>query len=141
MIPKASVAQSDKPEETTALDAALQAWAKAYNSHDAEALANEYTEDADLMPPSGERLKGRAAIKKRYVEEFSKHPAIKTRLSDVSRRFLTPEIVVEDGAWEESGGSEGTTKGRYVAILVKRDGKWIAIHERGWATEQRQQGK
>jgi len=38
------------------------AWAAAFNKGDASAVAAMYTEDAFVLPPGGEMVKGRAAI-------------------------------------------------------------------------------
>jgi uncharacterized protein (TIGR02246 family) len=125
---------NDTSIDKQALDEALELWVSAFNKHDAQALAKEYTEDAEIMMPTGERIQGRTAIEKSFAENFSKNPNIRSRLSDITRRGLAPDIVVEDGTWEESGHSEPgqPTKGHYTTVLVKRNGKWLAIHERGW---------
>ncbi len=85
-------------EEKKTLDEALEVWATTFDSHNAKALALEYAEDADLMVATGERYKGRAAIENGFVEFFSKNPDVRVKFSEVSRKFLTPDIVVEDGA-------------------------------------------
>jgi uncharacterized protein (TIGR02246 family) len=130
-----AIADTGLAADKKALDGALEAWVAAFNKHDAKALALEYAEDANLMTPTGEVLKGREAIAKFFSELFSKNPNLQTKLSNVARTVLAPEIVVEDGEWEESGHSEAgsPTKGHYTTILVYRNGKWLAIHERGWS--------
>ena len=121
-------------EDNKSLDESLKAWITAFNKHDAKATAATYADDADLMDPKGERMKGREAIEKGLADFFSKNPNVTARLSDVSRRFLTADILVEDGTWEESGHSEvgRPTKGFYSSILMKRNGKWLVVHERAW---------
>ena len=121
-------------EEKKTLDEALEVWATTFDSHNAKALALEYAEDADLMLATGERYKGRAAIENGFVEFFSKNPDVRVKFSDVSRKFLTPDIVIEDGKWEETGHKEVglPKKGFYTAILVKRNGKWLVVHDRGY---------
>ena len=121
-------------EAKKSLDESLENWVALYNKHDAKSLGKEYTKDAEVIMPTGERLAGRAAIEKDLAETFAKNPNVRSKLSDVSRRLLTPRIVIEDGKWEESGHSEaGLPKnGFYTAILVKRQGKWISKHEIGF---------
>ena len=116
------------------LDESLENWVALFNGHDAKSLGKEYTRDAEVIMPTGERLAGRAAIEKGFAETFAKNPHVRIKLSDVSRRLLTPRIVIEDGKWEESGHSEvGLPKnGLYTAILVKRQGRWLSKHEVGF---------
>jgi uncharacterized protein (TIGR02246 family) len=130
----AVTAQQRTAEDEQGLNNALEIWVRAYNEHDAKALAQEYTEDADVMFPSGEKVKGREAVEKGFAASFSKNPNVRTRLSDVTRTSLTPDIVIEDGTWEESGLSDPSapTKGYYTSVLVRRNGKWLVVHERGW---------
>ena len=130
-------------EEKKTLDEALEVWATTFDSHNAKALALEYAEDADLMVATGERYKGRAAIENGFVEFFSKNPDVRVKFSEVSRKFLTPDIVVEDGKWEETGHKEVglPKKGFYSAVLVKRNGKWLVVHDRGYVPASRVEEK
>ena len=132
----AVIAQQRIAVDKQGLDEALEAWVTAFNKHDAKAIAMEYAEDADVMFPSGEKFKGREAIEKGFADTFAKNPNVRTKLSDVSRMPLSSDIVVEDGTWEESGLTEkdAPTKGHYTTILTKRNGKWLIIHERAWAS-------
>ena len=121
-------------EDNKALEESLSVWIKAFNNHDAEGAANTYSVDTDVMAPDGKRFKGRDAVKNDFVDIFTKNPKIQVKLSDVSRRLLGPGVVVEDGAWEETGraGQSMPAKGRYLSILVKQGGEWLVAHERGW---------
>ena len=119
-------------DDQKALDELVRAWDAAFNAHDARALAAHYTEDADQVLPTGDWVKGRAAIKKGHAENFAKNPDVKTKTSVLSRRFLTPDVVVEDGQWEDTGLTEKglPTKGLYSAVLVKQGGNWLIVCER-----------
>src|SRR4051812_19253841 len=102
--------------DTKALDAYLEAWDAAYNAHDATALSALYAEDADQVLVKGERFKGRTAIEKAHDDNFSKNPSIKVKNVAVSRRFVGPDLVVEDGRWETSGHTDKSLapKGLYT---------------------------
>ena len=129
----ACAAQGTLDDKKT-LDEALEVWVTTFNSHDATAVALQYTDDADLMVATGERYKGRAAIEKGFAESFSKNPDVRVKLFEVSRMFLTPDIVIEDGKWEETGHKEFgmPTNGLYTAVLVKQTGNWLVVHYRGY---------
>jgi uncharacterized protein (TIGR02246 family) len=120
-------------DDAKGLDANLAAWVAAFNAHDAKGVAATYAEDADMVVASGERMKGQASIEKGNAEFFAKNPKVQVRLSVLSRRFLKPDVVVEDGAWEESGHTEAglPTRGLYTTVLVKQQGKWLAVCDRG----------
>src|SRR5712692_9646751 len=49
--------------DVAALEAADQAWLKAFNSGNADAIANLYDENAVLLPPGAPAVTGRAAIR------------------------------------------------------------------------------
>jgi len=121
-------------EVKKSLDASLENWVTLYNQHDAKSLGKEYTRDAEVIMPTGERLTGRAAIERDLTETFAKNPNVRIKISNVSRRLLTPRIVIEEGKWEESGHSEAglPKQGMYTAILVKRKDRWISKHEIGF---------
>jgi uncharacterized protein (TIGR02246 family) len=121
-------------DETKGLDEVLGAWEAGFNSHDAKAIAATYTEDAESVIHTGERMKGRAAIEKGMATYLAANPKVKTKLAVISRRFIKPDVVVEDGRWEESGHSkEGVaTKGLFSTVLVKRGGAWQAAHDVGF---------
>jgi uncharacterized protein (TIGR02246 family) len=116
---------------------ALAVWTEAFNKHDAEALAREYAEDANVLFVTGELLEGRQAVKEAFAEYFAANKSLQTKISDVKHTFLTPEIVIEDGAWEDTGlsGDDATSGGYYTSVLVKSDGKWLVKHERAWESD------
>ena len=124
-------------EDKQSLDDSLAVWITSFNNHDAAGAAGTYSENTDVMAPDGKRFKGRDAVKKDFVDTFKKNPNIQTKILDVSRRLLAPGVVVEDGVWEETGrsGQSEAAKGRYLSILVRQDGKWLVVHERGWVLQ------
>ena len=52
------------------VDQAYQRFAAAYATLDADRVVQLYTDDALMLPPSGEILRGRAAIRERYARGF-----------------------------------------------------------------------
>jgi len=119
-------------DDVKGLDSTFNAWLDAFNKHDAKGLAALYAEDADVVLPSGTRLKGRAAVEKGTAEYFKNNPNVKTKNSVISRRFLKPDVAVEDGQWEDSGLTEVglPTKGLYATLLAKLQGRWLLVCDR-----------
>jgi uncharacterized protein (TIGR02246 family) len=126
----------DNAKTVKELNDALARWLAAFNDHAPKRLAAEYADDADVQSPTGERMVGRDAVEKSFAEFFAKHPNVKQRLADVSRKAIGPNLVVEEGAWEESDRSDGSAaKGRYSSVLTRSDGKWLVLYERAYETK------
>ena len=66
------------------------------------------------------------------AEFFAANPEVKLKLTVISRRFIKPDVLVEDGRWEESGHTQKglPTEGLYTTVLVKQDGKWLSVCDR-----------
>src|SRR5215831_16891860 len=55
--------KADPAKDVAAMHAVDQAWVQAYNSNDADGIANLYDENALLLPPGAPAMKGRNGIK------------------------------------------------------------------------------
>lgn len=125
-------AGQETADETKVLDQVLAAYGAAFNAHDAKALAALYAEDADVVLPTGVRVKGREDVEQGLADYFAANPQVEVRNTVISRRFIKPDVVMEDGEWQESGHTQKgqATKGLYTVVLVKQRGKWLIICER-----------
>ena len=106
-------------------------FAKALTDHDAEAAANQYAEDAMLLPPGEPMVKGRADIKKYWqggIDAGIVEASVKT-LDAASDGDLGYEIGTFELKLKDSTGNIIVDKGRYTEIL-RRDssGKWISVY-------------
>lgn len=123
---------------------------RAFNRHDARAMAMTFTPDADFTNMYGVYRRGRKGIEQRMA------PLFQGRLRDASRtdavrsiRFLTPILAAVDansvitGTREADGSVAAPRKGLMTVILRKRDGSWrIAIfHEVQYPSTRRARGK
>jgi len=70
------------------LKSIIENWVKVFNNADAEALAEFYSGDAINHQVANEPVKGKAAIKKMFAEEFSK-----------AKMACLVENIFEDGEW------------------------------------------
>lgn len=119
---------NDAPADLAAIGAARDAFVKAYNSGDAEAVGRMYTADAISEPNHQPTLKGREAI---VAAQTAMHEHVGLALT------LTPEETRTAGAagfdrgvytvtvTPKAGGPATTVQGRYFVFYVKdSDGSW-----------------
>ncbi len=88
--------------------------------------------NADLVDQAGHALKVQALLeraRKRADEEGNIPPPIR-KSETHSIRFITPDVALEDGTFEREVAADGSHQGRYTAVWVKRDGKWLLDGER-----------
>jgi len=103
----------------------------AFNKGDIKAMAASYATDCDFLSADGQRVRGRDAVEKYFAKGFAESKGLKLKHTHSSRRFLTPDVAIDDGAWEITGRPEGEpSKGLYTAILMKRDGQWLVVYDR-----------
>jgi uncharacterized protein (TIGR02246 family) len=116
------------------IEAALTKFMDAFNSGNAAAVAEMYTEDAAVLPPDGKRVDGRKG-----VEEFWQG-AIKGGMKNLTLNALEVEeradLAYEVGAFTldvpSEGGALSTVAGKYIVIWKKGDdGRW-RLHRDIW---------
>jgi uncharacterized protein (TIGR02246 family) len=124
-------AEQTKTADAAALRALLAEFVQAFNSGDAAALAAQFTDKAQIVTLSGQRIEGRAAIQKQFAASFAENPGQTIAVKTEAVRFLGPDAAIEEGtATLTSPPAAGETKGsaeitRYWASYVKQDGKWL----------------
>jgi uncharacterized protein (TIGR02246 family) len=104
----------------------------AWEAHDATALAENFTEDADFTNVRGTHAHGRKAIVDMH-EFLFKGPFKDSHIHtlDMQVRFLRDDLAAIDLHWEMTGANlpDGTPwpdrKGLANAIVEKQNGKWL----------------
>lgn len=126
---KAEKPKSDTAKESpelAALKAAGEAFLKAFNAHDAKAVAACWSADGDYVDENGQRVHGREALEQEYAAFFAAAPKVQMRVAVESMRVLNADTAVEDGKATLTpmpAGAPGLS--RYTAVYVKQDGKWL----------------
>ena len=123
LVPHAAQAQDAKAEVTKAIEA----FETAFASNDGAALAALYSDDAVVMPPGGEFVKGRAAIDATFAEV---NPAGITMDLEVSDLMVSGDLVVDTGGWTATDPA-GThlDHGKYLAVWKKTDHGWKMVRD------------
>lgn len=102
------------------------AFADAFNRGDAEALANFWTANGEYLDEAGNVHTGRDAIAAGYRQFFAEHPGAVMNVVVDRVLAISPTTAIEDGRATidpHPAGDPGT--GRYTAVHVKSDGKWL----------------
>jgi uncharacterized protein (TIGR02246 family) len=121
-------AQDEKKEaspDEAAIRKAIDSYVEAFNKGDAAAMAAHFAEQGSYVDPlSGERLVGRDAIAKMFATIFAAGVKPKLSVTVDSLRLLNDNTAVEEGTAvvETADGDQETSS--YLAIHVKKDGKW-----------------
>ena len=119
-----------QPDEPSADEAAIrkadEAYVKAFNKHDAKALADAWSPEAVyLNRVTGAEVVGRAAIAEQFAALFKGQPEVKLDLSVESIQFVSPNVAVEHGTAKTLAPKAGPEEIAYSAVFVKRDGQWL----------------
>lgn len=132
----AANAGSDE-SDTAAIKSLITDFTGAWQKSDAHALSMFWTADGDFINPDGIFMTGRDQIAGFYSQAFSLGYAGTSATATVDKiRFLSPTLAIVDGAFEISGraGQNGVVvpaeKGRYTALVTKRDGHWWIVSNR-----------
>ena len=119
------------PGDEKGLEERNETFVAAFNKGDIKVMAACYAPDCDFLSADGKRVKGRNALEKYFAKGFAESKGLKLKHTHSSRRFLTPDVAIDDGAWEITGRPEGkASKGLYTAVLMKRDRHWLIVYDR-----------
>ena len=128
----ATAASAD--DARSSIEETLAAFVAALNGGDAATLAGFYTEDAALLPPGGQRVDGREAIREFWqgaidggLTADSLHPV---------EVFADGDLAGEVGVFVlKVPGENGATKldGKYVVIWKRNGDRW-QLHRDIWNT-------
>lgn len=136
-----AASQTANDPSLTEVRAQVQAYERAWNSHDASKVAAFYTDDADMIMGNGPRITGREAIAQWWARYFA---AISGRRVGTFRvetiRLLAPGVVLANVSSLTAGRGEHdedlpARRARGTWILIARDGRWLISALRGLPAE------
>jgi uncharacterized protein (TIGR02246 family) len=114
-----------KTEERVAIEAANKRAMEAFGRQDAAALAMVYAEQAVLLPPNAESVRGRAAIQQLWQGAFA------AGLTGCRIETLAVEragdLAVEEGRYTlYAGDNQVADEGKYIQIWKREGGQWYS---------------
>lgn len=123
---------NDKKEVQNILEN-IEAFSEYYTSGNYEALADAYCKDGIILPPGADIIKGREAIKQRWI--------LPEGLSVPYHKIIPKEIkIIGDYAYDigyyegrtvRKDKSEVSWKGKYLIVWKKEDNDW-KIYADAW---------
>lgn len=133
--PPAAAGGKSSDADEKAIRENAKAFAKAFNSGDAAAVAAFWTPEGEFIDEEGTIISGRAAIEKDYTSFFKEHPKAHVQVAIDAIRFVGGALAFEEGTTriiESPGGTTSNT--RYTILYVKQDGKWLMASVRDLET-------
>lgn len=131
-------AQGGQSADDAAIRKQIDQFAASWNTGDAKATAQFFSDDGDYVSSTGQRGQGRAAVEKILAEQFSgvyKGATLKNTVASI--RFLKPDVAIVNGSFEVSGmqGPDGKAlpvrRGLSTMVAVKQGDKWLYAALRG----------
>jgi uncharacterized protein (TIGR02246 family) len=109
------------------------AWVKAINANDLEAVVALYADDATMYPPDQMEAKGKEAIRANYAALLGANTVKDAKMLDAryetSGNFSMGWGHATLTVVPKAGGDPQTMEVRFTAIAVKRGGKWLYVND------------
>lgn len=108
-----------------------EAWTRAINANDLEAVVALYADDAVMFPPDAFEAEGKAAIRQSYSALLAANTVSDAKIleshsrgsGDVSTTWGEGSLTLKP----KTGGEPQTLKIRFTSIAARRGGKWLYI--------------
>jgi uncharacterized protein (TIGR02246 family) len=103
----------------------IDSYVAAFNETDVEALAEHWADGAEYVHPlTAERIQGRDAIHKAFVDLFENEKQLHLSVAVDSLRLITDAVAIEDGTATVVSPKALPEHARYTAIHVKQADQW-----------------
>jgi uncharacterized protein (TIGR02246 family) len=111
--------------EEAAIRKMIDAFSTAYNKQDLDGVMAVWTEDAEFVADTGKAYRGKETIRILLKRSLANNKDSKQSVRVQSLRFFRPDVALETGVvtlTQKDGSSED---GKYEAVWMKIDGKWL----------------
>src|SRR5262245_49862992 len=126
MIPTPVDAQEQGKSSDDGILAAVEKFAKSYNARDAKGFAEIWTEKAEYLDEdSGERIEGRKAIVADFADTFIKNGNVRLEIDVLKIRPLGDGAASVEGTARVLKLKANPSRTKFLALLVRQDGKWL----------------
>ncbi len=111
--------------ETKAISEAGNAFSQAFNKGDLEALLSLWSTEGEYVSENGKVYQGKAQLRAVLKNALSTTRGQKHSFQINKIRFLKPDVAQEEGIVTLTTSEGESESGRYVALWLKIDGKWL----------------
>ena len=101
------------------------AWSAAFNKGDGAAVAALYAEDAYVLPPGGDMIKGRDKIAAFWKDTVQKLGDVKLTTLDIVRLGRSAALEIGTVSLKTKGDQSQAIEGKYAVVWRKIDGQWL----------------
>ncbi len=118
--------RADQAAEEAAIRASAADYVRAYNAHDADAVAGFWSEHAIYQNPlTGEEATGKQAIAEQFKAIFDELGDGQLAVEVLSVEFVSPGVAVEQGIATVTPKDGEPEVSEYSAVHVKHGDKWL----------------
>ena len=121
---QAAAPPKQRAKDEAAIRASVKSYVAAFNRGDATRLASHWSDDGEYITPDGNRITGRTSIEAAFKDLFAAENPPRLEVSNTQVKFVTEEVVIEEGTARVIPPREVPTNSTYMAVHVKSDGKW-----------------
>jgi uncharacterized protein (TIGR02246 family) len=102
---------------------------EAFNAHDLDKFMKQFADDVEMYTPTG-WLRGKMAVRGRFVGTLQQFPSVKMEIEDLRVREVSPLTAVVDFKWRTyPKGSGPAFHGVGSGVYVRRGGQWVEVLE------------
>lgn len=116
--------QENTSADKQAIEKTIASYVKAFNSGDAVALADHWTENGEQISPDGESIKGRENLRRQFSQYFQESKGAKLELTETSVEMMSPNVAVETGIANVLTPGEEPVTTEYRAVHIKTSAGW-----------------
>ena len=134
-FPGRTLAREDAPARSAdeaAVREASQAFARAFQAGEAQAVADAWTEEGEYADEGSEPVRGRAAVREAYSRFFASRPELKVESRTNSVRFVGQDAALEEGTFTVKPKAGTPVASRFSTLYVRQGGRWLIALLREW---------
>jgi uncharacterized protein (TIGR02246 family) len=125
-----------RTEDEKAVRLAAETFARAYNAHDAKAIAAQFMVDGQIVDDEGQATQGRQGIEALFAQEFKDHPKTHVELATASIHCIGPDLAIENGISTITEAPDAPAqRNPYTVTYSKHEGKWLTASARDFSEE------